>query len=127
MGCGMIFSDQNVVMEKRDQCILVALDKVGLSSGILDRFLNHILYFIPVAGINAVDNALEVLLDLAKHLPLIAVGNKGDCHANTTEATSTTDAVQIGLVVGCVGALTGRVFLGNILKARKFSFERENG
>lgn len=55
---------------------LVALDKVGLSSGVLDRFLNHILHFVPVAGINTVDNALEVLLDLAKHLPLIAVGNE---------------------------------------------------
>lgn len=114
-------------MRKGNQCILVALDKVGLSSGILDRFLDHILHFIPIAGINAVDDALEVLLDLAKHLPLIAVGNKGDCHANTTEATSATDTVQIGLVVGCVGALTGRVFLGNILKARKVSFERESG
>lgn len=72
----MIFSNQKVVIEKRDQCILVALDKVGLSSGILDRFLNHFLHFIPIAGINAVDDALEVLLNLAKHLPLIAVGNK---------------------------------------------------
>lgn len=55
---------------------LVGLDKVGLGSSILDSLLNHFLHFVPVASIDAVDDALEVFLDLAKHVPLIAVGNK---------------------------------------------------
>jgi uncharacterized membrane protein YhhN len=142
---------------------LIAPDKVGLSSGILDRFLDHILHFIPVAGINAVDDALEVLLDLATTRPicialvvlvvlvvlalqshLFPTEMSGKCFARskstssasstalipatgTTKTTSTTNAMQIGLVVGCVGALTRRIFLGDVLKGRRFSPEREGG
>lgn len=95
---------------------LVVPNKVCLSTGVLDSFLDHIFHFIPIACIDTVDDALEVLLDLAQHLPFIAVGNKRDSHTNATKSTGTTNTVKICLEVGGVGTVAGRVFLRDILK-----------
>lgn len=91
--------------------------KVGLSARVLDRLLDDVLHLIPVTGIDAINLALEVLLDLAQHLPLVAVRNKGDSHSNTAETTSTADTVKISLVIGFALA-AGLVQLGNVLENR---------
>lgn len=99
----------------------VGPDEVCLGTGVLDGLFDHVLNFIPIASIDTVDDALEVLLNLAKHLPLVTVGNERDGHTNATKAASTTDTVKICLEVGCVGTLAASVFLRDILKGKLVS------
>lgn len=74
--------------------------KVRGSTRVLDCLFDDLFDLIPVLGVNALDVAAEVLLDLAEHLPFSAAGDEGDGHTNATEPTGTTDTVQVGLVVG---------------------------
>lgn len=48
----------------------------GLGAGALDGLFDDLLHLIPVVGVDTLNVASEMLLDLAQHLPLAAVGDK---------------------------------------------------
>lgn len=97
--------------------ISLGFGKLGLGTRILDGLLDNPLNLIPVAGINALNLASEMLLDLAKHIPLFPVRDKGDSNTDAAESTRTTDTVKVGLVVGLAFAIstTGTGNLGDVV------------
>lgn len=96
----------------------LVLGELSLGARVLDRPLDDPLDLIPVAGVNAFNLAGEVLLDLAKHVPLLPVGHKGDGNTDTAESTSTTDTVEVCLVVGLTLAVRTRD-LGDVVVDNK--------
>lgn len=90
-------------------------NKVGLRTRVLECAFDEVFNLVPVVGLNTLNAAIEVLLDLAQHVPLLAVRNKGDSHADTTETTSTTNPVKVGLVIRFTGARAALVCLWDIL------------
>lgn len=92
------------------------LDKVCLGTHVLDRLLDRLLNLVPVAGVDALDVASEMLLNLVKHFPFPAAGDEGDGDTNASKPAGTTDAVEISLKVGF--SLTGLWVdqLRNVLK-----------
>lgn len=52
---------------------LLAGGELGLGARVFDGLLDGFFNLIPVPGINAVDLAKEMLLDLAQHIPLVGV------------------------------------------------------
>lgn len=93
-------------------------DEVGLRARIFECPFDEVLNLVPVVGLDALNAAVEVLLNLPQHLPFVAVGDEGNGHTDATETTGTTDTVKIGLVIGFPGARAARVSLRNILDKR---------
>lgn len=90
-------------------------NKIGLGAGVLDGLLDDILDLVPVVSVHTFDVAVEVLLDLPEHIPLLAVRHKRDGNTNAAETASTTDTVQISLVIGLTHALVVAKGLRNVL------------
>lgn len=90
-------------------------DEVGLRARVFERPFDEILNLIPVVGLDALNAAVEVLLNLPQHLPFVAVGDEGNGHTDATETTGTTDTVKVGLVIGFFGARAARVSFWDIL------------
>lgn len=108
-------------MEKGRTKNLLIASEVGLGASILDRFLDNALHLIPVVGLNPLDLAVEMLLDLPQVQPFLAVGHKRDGDTDAAETAGTTNTVQVGLVIGLLGRRTRLVLLGNVLYGRGVS------
>lgn len=90
--------------------------KARLGTRALDDLLDHILHFIPVTGIDAVNVAGKVFLDLSKHFPLSTAGDERNSHTDAAESTSTTNAVKIGLVIWLLCTRARSEVCGDILQ-----------
>ena len=95
--------------------VLDLFPKGRVGSGVLNRLLNGFLHFVPIAGVKTLDVDGKVVPDLHEHVPLVSVGHKRDGNPNTAETSSTTNTVQVGLVIGLLRARAGLVNFGNIL------------
>jgi hypothetical protein len=91
--------------------------KSTLCASVLDRFLDDIFDLIPVLGIDTLDAAVEILLDLVEHVPLFPVGNERDRDTDTAETSGTTNTVQIGLEISLPFTRTFAMNFRNILKS----------
>lgn len=90
-------------------------NEVGLRTRVLECFLDEFFNFVPVVGLDTLNTAVEVLLNLAQHLPFIAIGDEGNGNTDATETTGTTNTVKVRLVVGLTGAGAAGVRLRDIL------------
>jgi hypothetical protein len=79
-------------------------NEVGLRTRVLECLLDEFFNFVPVVGLDTLNTAVEVLLNLAQHLPFLAVGDEGNGNTDATETTGTTNTVKVRLVVGFAGA-----------------------
>jgi hypothetical protein len=79
-------------------------NEVGLRTRVLECLLDEFFNFVPVVGLDTLNTAVEVLLNLAQHLPFLAVGDEGNGNTDATETTGTTNTVKVRLVVGFTGA-----------------------
>lgn len=85
---------------------LLLVLEIGLGARVLDSLFDDLFDLIPVASIDAVDLAAEMLLNLTQHVPFFPVGDERDGNTNATKTTSTSDTVEVGLIIGLTRATT---------------------
>jgi len=90
-------------------------NEVSLRTRVFECPFDQVLDFIPVVGVDALDAAVEVLLNLPQHLPFVTVGDERNGHTDATETTGTTDTVKVSLVVGFPGARAASICLRDVL------------
>lgn len=95
--------------------VLDLFPKGRVRSGVLDRLLNGFLHFVPIAGVKTLDVNGKIVPDLHEHVPLVSVRHKRDGNPNTAETSSTTNTVQVSLVISLLRAGTRLVNFGDIL------------